>query len=256
MPRSLRYHQAKVQDHLASQYVLGTMSPLCRRRTEALAQRIPELEARLYAWQQHMSPIHNHTQEVTPPDRVWQALAQEVGLTQKKPSLLARLWQSALPWRISTGVAFILLAALMFIFPMQPNAPVLQSASYMASLYQPSTVGAPLSGEPQMVLMAYQSSEARPSQLRLQWNQRTTKADIEGLYVWASSREDGQLTLLGVLSDLQKGRDLSKAEWAAIKNSAELLVTNGQNSNDTIRFQGPCVQLNAWGVPGQQSISL
>ncbi|WP_067095368.1 hypothetical protein [Marinomonas atlantica] len=256
MPRSLRYYQADIQDHLASQYILGTLSPLCRRRTESLARQIPELEARIYHWQQRMAPIHNHTDSLEPPKRVWQALAKEVGLKPYKSSRLQRLWQSALPWRLSTAVACLLLVAMLFNPPNQQNITALQSASYMASLHPILPTESGSQAEPQMVLLAYQGNEAKPSQLRLQWNQRTTKTDTQGLYIWASSRDTGQLILLGKLSDLKNGRDLSKPEWAAIKNSAELLVIDGQTREDNVRFRGVCVQLNTWSVTEAKNISL
>lgn len=256
MSRSLRYHQIEVQDHLASQYALGTLSPLCRRRTESLARQIPELEARIYHWQQRMMPIHNHTDSLEPPKRVWQALAQEVGIKAPKLSRLQQLWQSALAWRLSTAVACLLLVGMLFSFPNQHNGMALQSASYMASLHHVLPKESGTQAEPQMVLLAYQGNETKPSQLRLQWNQRVAKTDTQGLYIWASSRDTGQFTLLGKLSDLQNGRDLSKPEWAAIKNSAELLVTDGRSLEDNVRLRGVCVQLNTWSVTEAKSISL
>lgn len=248
MSRSLRYHQEKVQDHLASQYVLGTLTIRCRRRTERLRQQIPALEARIYQWQQRMSPISNVVPEATPPKRVWQALAKDMKLGRNtSPTLFSRLWNAVSLWRLATGISFIMLAALVFMLQSKPSTD-LGSASYIASLQSVMADGALTSGEPKMVVMAYKGNKSHPSTAFLQWNQRATKTSLDGLYVWASSRQDGSLTLVGSLADMKQGLALTKSEWIAITNSAELLIFEGKSTKGEVRYRGPCLQLKAWGV--------
>ena len=50
-----RYNNEKVIEHLASHYVLGSMSTLVKNKTERLIKEIPELEQSVYRWQQKES---------------------------------------------------------------------------------------------------------------------------------------------------------------------------------------------------------
>ncbi|ADZ89611.1 hypothetical protein [Marinomonas mediterranea] len=261
MSRSLRYRRPEIQDHLASQYVVGTLSTRCRKRLETLAEQIPELENRIYHWQQRMTPINDALAEATPPKKVWKQLNQLSRSEDQSRSFTTVIWQAINVWRAATGMALLALLITVYL-PIDNNQnPQFKSANYIASLNKPlspDTLGAQASHityEPNIVIAAYKGNEKRKSELHLQWNQRQEKTSLTGLTIWASSQVDGSLTSLGSVSLLENGRTLNKEEWSTIKNSAELMIIEGNHSDGTVRFRGPCLQLKTWQVSGPNNAS-
>lgn len=67
----MRYDLPHVQEHLAAQYVLGTLSPRTRRRLEVLARTRPALRERLDAWTARLGALHIRAQPAQATPALW-----------------------------------------------------------------------------------------------------------------------------------------------------------------------------------------
>lgn len=133
---------------------------------------------------------------------------------------------------------FALAAVGFCVFDLQVARPV---TGYMAIMH-----GGEGSAEPHFVLTAYKSGKPGTSRLELQWNKRMGSTSLSGLTLWAVDRASGETQSLGELSTLLAQAAMSGEQWRAIKNSAELILTDGASESDAVLFRGPCVQLNSW----------
>jgi len=232
----MRYLNAQIRTHLASQYVLGVQSLKVRRRYERLLQQHPELLADVYQWQQHMNTINDDTNDVTPPARVWSNLQVLFTPNVEKPPF----WETVLAfnklWFASSACLFLLLLGLAF-YPMQTT---LQGINYMAVMHQTQNDAL----EPSLVFTAYKGDAPGKSRLITQWNNRSQSVSMQGLSLWALNRESGEMEKLMMLDDQQKDRFLTKRQWLAIKDSLELIVIKGESDMGEVLYRGQCLQLS------------
>lgn len=237
MPGNLRYRQPHVREHLASHYVLGTLSARVRRRCERLMRQDPEFEALIYTWQERMNPINNQLAPVNAPERVWRNLQKQLDNAPAAASHKTGFWARLSVWRLSTALLLVLSLGLL----LKPTPPNVQAVNYMAVMQQ-----VPAQAEPPLVITAYKGDAPGRSHLHIQWNERLNRQELAGLNLWAIDRDSGAITALGPLAQAQSTRLLSKPEWLAIKNSRELLVTQGDSADGPVLFRGPCLQLSPW----------
>ena len=59
-----RYSQANIIEHLASQFVLGTLSHKVRQRVETLSQCNPLFEQAINGWQQNFIGLDHNTEQL------------------------------------------------------------------------------------------------------------------------------------------------------------------------------------------------
>ncbi|OMH33619.1 hypothetical protein [Motiliproteus sp. MSK22-1] len=236
MSRSLRYLKPEIRDHLAAQYVLGTLSSRTRQRFESLLHNHPELETDVYRWQQRMNPINDHTKAVKPPAHVWRNL-QSMLKPAPAESTWKRLWGQLSLWQGGFALAMILSLSLWLL----PADNKVQPVSYLAVMQSN-----PPTPEPPMVISAYQGDAPGRSRLHIQWNRRMASSDLEGVSLWAINRDTGKQTSLGDLKLALETRLLTKQEWLAIKDSSELVAVEGDLPDGPVRFRGPCLQLSEW----------
>lgn len=237
-----RYKNPAIRSHLASQYVLATLSGRAKRRFEALLKTDPELEREVYQWQQRLDPMNNNLKEVPPPERVWSELILTLNsnpneATEQQEPWWQRYWSAMSLWRSATA----LLAIITLSIAIWPTTNQVQSVDYLAVLQSDNSVV-----EPELVIAAYKGAKPGESHLHLQWNDRVERASTSNLTLWAVSRDNGQQVSLGPVSAAETTRLLTPTEWKLIKNSAELLLIEGDSPNDPVRFRGPCLQLNPW----------
>ncbi|MEH6651377.1 MAG: hypothetical protein V7707_15225 [Motiliproteus sp.] len=237
MSRSLRYQLPAVREHLASHYAIGTQSDRVRRRCERLMKQDPEFEARVYQWQNRMNKISDELEPVAAPNRVWRNVQAQISELSSQPAQRSNFWFSLGFWRSCAALMLVLCVGLL----LQPAPQIIQSVNYMAVMQT-----LPAQSEPAMVITAYKGDAPGRSHLHIQWNERLNQQDLAGLSLWAISRETGEATDLGALSRVQSQRLLSKPEWLAIKDSAELLVVRGNTMDGQVLYRGPCLQLSAW----------
>ncbi|MBY4677642.1 anti-sigma factor [Marinobacterium arenosum] len=237
MPGNLRYRQPHVREHLASHYVLGTLSERVRRRCERLMRQDPELEALVYAWQDRMNQINDELAPVKAPERVWRNIQTQLDSNRAATPRKTGFWARLSVWRLATALLLVVSLGLL----LKPTPTSVQAVNYMAMM-QPVSAQA----EPTMIITAYKGDAPGRSHLHIQWNERLDRQELAGLNLWAIDRDSGEITALGALAQAQSTRLLSKPEWLAIKNSRELLVTRGSSPDGPVLFRGPCLQLSPW----------
>lgn len=246
-----RYQNPKIRSHLASQFVLGTLSPKVQQRVIRLMQIDKELEQAIYQWQNRLEPINTNTDDVIPPKKVWQQLSQELFLTDKTSS---SWWQSLFLWRGVSALSFALMLSL-FIGKFgleQTNIPPslsLQGPNYLAILTSTEESNKTL---PELIISAYKSPEAGQSELHIQWNKNTDNQQSfklesdPSLTLWTIDKDTGQQVSLGPLVSTNNKQKLSVAQWQLIKSSKELWLTKGNKATDPVLFKGECLQLSSW----------
>jgi anti-sigma-K factor RskA len=123
----MNYNHPELRDHLAAEYVLGTLHGWARRRFERLLAADPTLAAVVREWEARLMPLAQAVTAVEPPARVWALISDRLGLPPapaavSKPRVEPRgFWESLAFWRglglISSAVAAGLLVYLAVLAP-------------------------------------------------------------------------------------------------------------------------------------------
>jgi anti-sigma-K factor RskA len=124
----MNYRNPKLRDMLASEYALGTLQGRARKRFERLMRDDADLRRTVMEWHERLAPMAQAIAPVSPPQRVWRKIEQQIHKSEPRTSLL----QSLNFWRglamVTSSFAFGLL--LFFgIAPQREAAP-----SYVAVL--------------------------------------------------------------------------------------------------------------------------
>lgn len=239
MPGAVRYQNPQVQERLAREYVLGTMSAAVRRRFQRLLSADSGLQRQVQHWERHLQPLADQLPALTPPRAVWRALAQRLGHSPQGVAQKAgRGWLGSLRlWRGLTAIAGTAAFALAWLLVQTPEA---RPPSYLAVLE---------GGESAASIVA--TAHKEPWQLTLELVKAPPPASDSALHLWAVSAETGKIQSLGVLgTDAKQQRALSEAEWLLIKGARSLIVTEEAKSGvppnqpvGPVRYRGLCVQL-------------
>ena len=112
---------------LAAEYVLGTLHGAARKRFERWMMVSPKLRRQVWLWERRLQPFNESAPSMQPPADAWDALERRLFSapeTAPEPhASAAAWWQSALPWRWTTGIAVAGLMALLIWTPVPPKAP-------------------------------------------------------------------------------------------------------------------------------------
>ncbi len=81
----MRYSDPALIDHLASQYVLGTLRGPARRRFEKLLRDRADIRAAVMAWHQRVQPLAMSVPSVKPSGAVWRAIERRTGAASSAP---------------------------------------------------------------------------------------------------------------------------------------------------------------------------
>ena len=139
----MRYrNNAKLQDKLAAEYVLGTLRGRARLRFQAWLRDDAALRRTVAEWEARLAPMAAAVAEVSPPRRVWRAIESRIGTGAAKSGF----WESLAFWRgwglIATGCAAALIGALALQKPQIVEVPQVvdvpvrgMQASYIAILH-------------------------------------------------------------------------------------------------------------------------
>lgn len=84
---------------VAAEYALGTLSPRARRRLDALVRSDPRVAAVVRSWEYRLAGLAESVPAVTPAPRVWQGIAQRLGLQDRAGSPAQAWWASLALWR-------------------------------------------------------------------------------------------------------------------------------------------------------------
>lgn len=105
----MKYRAPKLRDMLASEYALGTLYGLARKRFERLMHDDADLRRTVMEWQERLAPIAQAIAPITPPDRLWRNIESRIQSNQPRVSI----WQSLNFWRgfalAASAVAFTML---------------------------------------------------------------------------------------------------------------------------------------------------
>ena len=267
MSQSLnRYANPKVVQHLASQYVLGTLSPRARQRLERLLTDHPvlssALEESIADWQQKFVELDHQTAVLAPKASTWQNIQKILDGTSNQSrveptpvSASPSHWLNALWHRIQSQtlhrlmhVFSIAIIAVLLLFLNQTDAPFESNnnLSYVAILAADNET-------PILVASTYgQSRTLVLNRLIESIKEPNSDTDLE---LWVVSKTDHQARSLGTVSQQQETmqRQLTEAEWRLIKDSHSLLLTREElggsaigEPSDEIVAQGLCIRLKEW----------
>jgi len=243
----LRYQQVNVIEHLASQFVLGTLTKQVHQRVIALCKQNSALEKRIHFWQEKFVAIDEHTEILPPSEQSWLAITKSLNFepSNKKQELLPNIltWLS-MP-KAALSMAFSMLLILITTLTLvNPFADKVGPLSYVAVLTEPS-------GTAHLVASTYGESK------RLVVNVVKAPKTIaeQDLELWVVSKTDGEARSFGLISQ-EKGlveQQLSDAQWRLIKDSDYLIVTledKGGSAigepSELIVSRGLCVRLEEW----------
>ena len=265
-----RYQQTNIIEHLASQFVLGTLSSLVKKRVLTLRKNNELLESRILFWQEKLVCIDHKTAELSPSDQSWSVIANTLNLdldtpvssvaeknnkpTKVKRGLLSRITDflydavrstpffSTPMHQLTTAFSLVLIVlATTLINPVANNPDQL---SYVAVLTEDD-------GSAHLVASTYGESQ------KLVVNIVNTPAikKEQALELWVVSKTDSEARSLGVIPQGETliEQQLTEAQWRLIQDSESLIVTiedaGGSpigEPSEYIVSRGLCVRLQEW----------
>ncbi len=135
----MKYDSPQLRDTLAAEYVLGTLTGRVRARFQRLLKYDVELRRIVAGWESRLAPLAALAPAVTPPARVWQAIAARVSGARRT----AGFWASPGLWRSLAAVStacVIALAALLILRQTPVEEPVSTVAVLADARSQPLMV--------------------------------------------------------------------------------------------------------------------
>ncbi|NQZ86166.1 MAG: anti-sigma factor [Colwellia sp.] len=266
--KAARYQQTNVVDHLASQFVLGTLTPLVWQRVVSLCKDNEALENRINFWQEKLVSIDQKTVEVPPHDNSWAIIAQALKidteakhetikvsqLPNEKQSLFSKVtdWWSdnifsssnfSVPaYRLSAAFSVVVLVLATLIVNPFAHAP--EQLSYVAVLTDQQ-------GSAHLVASTYGDSQKLVVHV-INIPDIDTEQSLE---LWVVSKTDAQARSLGVIPQGKSliEQQLTQAQWRLIKDSESLIVTMEEaggspigEPSEVIISRGLCVRLQEW----------
>ncbi|NTS77222.1 anti-sigma factor [Catenovulum sp. SM1970] len=246
MPNSInRYSHPAIVEHLASNYVLGTLTPHVSKRVDTLRKQVDVLEENIHFWQNRLIGLNQQTQAIEPKPQTWQNSSEQLGFEAPKLAIWKRLYQQFSQAKLAYAFAFSMLFIGMLYYPQLTTQPT--SLSYVAVLTdeqeQAHVVASTYGENLQLILNIVNQPELDTDQT---------------MELWAISKSDQQARSLSVIP--QQGQLhqilLTQAQWRLIKDSHSLVITIedeggsaiGEPSEDVLS-KGLCVRLQDWQQP-------
>ncbi|NVK55619.1 MAG: anti-sigma factor [Alteromonadaceae bacterium] len=81
----MNYRTESLRNALAAEYVLGTLRGGARRRYQKLMMESQLITETTWLWEQYLNGLGQQIPSVEPPERVWQAIEQKLGLNSDQP---------------------------------------------------------------------------------------------------------------------------------------------------------------------------
>jgi anti-sigma-K factor RskA len=268
--KNTRYHQINIVEHLASQYVLGTLSKQVQRRMITLRKTHELLDQRIHFWEEKLVHLDQQTAELPVRESTWDNIAQAIGEdnlsvknaksensfnehsiedvntanNKSKNGFLATVWAwFATPQKLT--VAFSMVGVLFIsLFLMNPNLQKSDELSYVAVLTNTN-------GNAHIVASTYGESK----KLIINVIESPALNNQQSHELWVVSKTDHEARSLGVIPQGQTliEQQLTQAQWRLIKDSKSLIVTIEDEGGspigepgDVIVSRGLCVRLQEW----------
>jgi anti-sigma-K factor RskA len=270
---SQRYLNPDIIAHLASQYVLGTLTARVHNRVAVLAVENESLDQLIQYWQDRLVILDHQTPEVPVDDVNWQMIADKLDIPQSlqqkrqqtdkqtdnseintannKTSWFSyyrnkfNRWLSTPTYQYASAFSILVFGLIIgFMDPLSQQFDNNDPLSYVAVLTQEQ-------GQAHLVASSYGESQKLVVNIV---NVPTTSKD-EALELWVVSKTDQQARSLGVLPNNTSlfEQKLTDAQWRLIKDSESLIVTIEENGgspigepSDVVVSRGLCVRLQDW----------
>ena len=127
----MKYNDPELIEHLASEYVLGTMVGKARLRFERLQMESYRVRQSVWEWEQRLYPMSEGIEDETPPDTLWRDIQQRI--QPSKGESTSSRWRSLFFWRSWGAVATAMAVVLAVMISLQSPPPgVRLSEDYMA----------------------------------------------------------------------------------------------------------------------------
>jgi anti-sigma-K factor RskA len=145
------YSRAALADHLAAEYVSGSLRGPARRRFETLLPAHPGLRAAVREWQSRLMPLTVSIEPRKPPAAVWKRIEARIGGATPPPARTS-WWSQLALWRGVSAFASIAAIGLAVLLaspgPAQPPVVVVLSATGAAGgAVVPASFVASISGD-------------------------------------------------------------------------------------------------------------
>jgi len=135
----MKMQSQSLRNHLAAEYVLGTLAGLARSRFEYYMHQDPSLQALVQRWGQVLNPMGSLVQPVKPPKRVWKTIEQRLQLKNTNKGI----WRSLALWRsISLLGATMAILVGLYLGPLQPLQQPQITKDYLAVIENSQSQGA------------------------------------------------------------------------------------------------------------------
>ena len=150
------YSRQALADHLAADYVTGTLRGPARRRFEKLLPAHPNLRAAVEQWQGRLMPLTLGLEPQKPPAALWKRIEQRIGggAVPAQPAVPEHMpwWSRLFVWRTLSAVLTVAAVSLSVLLanpaPTQPPIVVVLSATNApAGGVVPATFVASISGD-------------------------------------------------------------------------------------------------------------
>ena len=252
-----RYQQTNVVEHLASQYVLGTLTERVNNRIATLRATHDLLDQRIHFWEAKLVHLDQQTPELPARDSTWNNILSAIeepetaSAQATKTSHSAKgLMHSIIEWFSASSKnrfasAFSVAALLMFaLYFINPNTQNTEQLSYVAVLTQTD-------GDAHIVASTY--GESKKLIINVINSPELTQEQTHEL--WVVSKTDNEARSLGVIpkGEALIEQQLTQAQWRLIKDSKSLIITVEElggspigEPGDVIVSRGLCVRLQEW----------
>lgn len=124
----MNYRDPPLRDRLASEYALGTLHGLARKRFERLLRDDADLRRSVVQWQERLTPMAQAVAPLNPPQRVWRNIEKRIQTSTTR----SRLFESLNFWRGLAMIASSFAFGLLLFFGMAPQREV--APTYVAIL--------------------------------------------------------------------------------------------------------------------------
>ena len=258
---SKRYYQTEIIEHLASQYVLGTLTINVQRRVANLLRENTPLEQRINYWQERLVSLDHTTEELPPSELSWQKIAEHLAqnkITNTAPQqssneikkhnqrsiyTIINTWLTVPFNRYASGLSFAT-CALIALLVFNPDVTTNDPLSYVAVLTEQN-------GQAHMVASTYGNSQ----KLVVNIINSPEINDNQALELWVVSKTDEQARSLGIIpiGKTLIEQQLTTPQWRLIKDSQALIVTiedlGGSpigEPSELVVSRGLCIRLQEW----------